>query len=1059
MGILCRSVPLFFTVVMCACTGHADITGGLLAHYPLDGGPAATGGTVLWPDGKHGQCADFQGGWIEVSSGLNPSHVTVAAWVKLRSTPGDEQVLLSKWYSPHSYVLEFYRGTSQIQMVAHTGESGSHAKATTGIPLGEWVHVAGTYDGQSIRVYVNGAEAADPTPFPGGLAASGATVVIGAHSISGDRNPLDGCLDDVRIYGRALSSTDVAELYDWSPPAVTNIVVSGPASVPENSVTDYSCTAHYDNGSSEDVTAEAAFTAPGAPSGTHFTNGNQLVAGPVAADTPVTVQADYQGLTDTTNVLIVAGSLMRIEVSGPEEMSAGETRSYTSMAYYDAGPPSDVTWDSSWSLDPEQDGLHVWPGGRLVATKTSETRETALKASYTEGNETRPGELEVTVLKAFTTWINCGAIQSGADHQLFLNASSDGPDGPAVTYRWDTDGDGQVDDAEGQMANVYVTGGSGSLLVRVLAEDSQERQATASVYVPLDDLPVGYEPASIPVADVNTSAYYNADGEMFTFDADRSTNGLLIVTHGLCGSGLDPWVTDMTAAMEGRLGGTVPNTLSYDWQEMSDPDAYTGSGDATCDCGNGGGSWCGEWWELDDFSEIRAYGLAHGQVLADWILENIQNGNVDTNAPIQIVGHSAGGFVATACATALEDAGMDVSELQITLLDTPFPVTDEIEDFAEAGGHVELVNTRFGCVKVIMYCAPPKCDRCPDSDPAGGVWKDWIEPPEDEEDPHGYAHEWYLDSITDPASSNGFHFSPFFTNGFHGAGDGQGSTALTGLALDGGARQPLATSPLCLTTFLAFGDVAQSNGSHVVTEAGNAGVYTNIALPVGAETLSYRYRFASPGDGDFLAVAWGTNEVLHIGLDTRVSRDGFATGYADILHLSGRTNNLIFKLTSRGDTNAVVVLSSVEVAVNDDPDGDGLLNGEEQALGTDPLAADTDGDGLDDLEESQGFHSDPLVPDTDGDGLDDGEEVAAGTSPTNAADCLRLVGARAATSGVEVAWSSASNRTYRLNRSGDMTRLRDDYSTVAAGVDATPPTNVWTDGAVVDAGFYWVEVE
>jgi hypothetical protein len=59
----------------------------------------------------------------------------------------------------------------------------------------------------------------------------------------------------------------------------------------------------------------------------------------------------------------------------------------------------------------------------------------------------------------------------------------------------------------------------------------------------------------------------------------------------------------------------------------------------------------------------------------------------------------------------------------------------------------------------------------------------------------------------------------------------------------------------------------------------------------------------------------------------------------------------------------------------EDSDGDGLINSQELALGTDPFLADTDGDGLSDGDEVGIYRTDPLNPDTDGDGLSDGEEV------------------------------------------------------------------------------------
>ena len=75
-------------------------------------------------------------------------------------------------------------------------------------------------------------------------------------------------------------------------------------------------------------------------------------------------------------------------------------------------------------------------------------------------------------------------------------------------------------------------------------------------------------------------------------------------------------------------------------------------------------------------------------------------------------------------------------------------------------------------------------------------------------------------------------------------------------------------------------------------------------------------------------------------------------------------------------------------AGTDDADGDTSTNQEEFAAGTDPLAGDTDGDGLTDKAEAEGAFgasvvTNPLNPDTDGDGLRDGWEVSNGLDPTD----------------------------------------------------------------------------
>jgi len=64
-----------------------------------------------------------------------------------------------------------------------------------------------------------------------------------------------------------------------------------------------------------------------------------------------------------------------------------------------------------------------------------------------------------------------------------------------------------------------------------------------------------------------------------------------------------------------------------------------------------------------------------------------------------------------------------------------------------------------------------------------------------------------------------------------------------------------------------------------------------------------------------------------------------------------------------------------------DSDGDGLMDGEEKRLGTDPNNPDTDGDGLTDRQEVRVYRADPLNADTDSDGYNDGEEVNNGYNP------------------------------------------------------------------------------
>ncbi len=72
-----------------------------------------------------------------------------------------------------------------------------------------------------------------------------------------------------------------------------------------------------------------------------------------------------------------------------------------------------------------------------------------------------------------------------------------------------------------------------------------------------------------------------------------------------------------------------------------------------------------------------------------------------------------------------------------------------------------------------------------------------------------------------------------------------------------------------------------------------------------------------------------------------------------------------------------------------DRDRDGLTDEQEATRGTNPDRADTDNDGLTDLEEIVTYKTDPTKADTDGDSFNDGQEVKAKYNPLGPGPCAR----------------------------------------------------------------------
>ena len=81
------------------------------------------------------------------------------------------------------------------------------ARATSRLPLNTWAHLATTYDGATVRVYVNGTQVASRA-VTGAMSASTNPLRIGGNTVWSEW--FRGLIDEVRVYDRALSPAEIA---------------------------------------------------------------------------------------------------------------------------------------------------------------------------------------------------------------------------------------------------------------------------------------------------------------------------------------------------------------------------------------------------------------------------------------------------------------------------------------------------------------------------------------------------------------------------------------------------------------------------------------------------------------------------------------------------------------------------------------------------------------------------------------------------------------------------------------------------------------------------------
>jgi chitodextrinase len=210
-----------YTNVATAITSEGPV-GGLVAAYAFNEGSGITvadasgngnNGAIAngtWTAaGKYGTALSFNGTNTTVtipdSASLHlGSAMTLEAWVDPTTVSSAFRDVI---YKPNdSYYLE---ATSNAGPPAGGGTFGGASAilyGPAGITANAWTHLAVTYDGATIRLYVNAAFVASQART-GAIAASTDPLQIGGDSLFGQF--FSGSIDEVRVYNTTLAQTDI----------------------------------------------------------------------------------------------------------------------------------------------------------------------------------------------------------------------------------------------------------------------------------------------------------------------------------------------------------------------------------------------------------------------------------------------------------------------------------------------------------------------------------------------------------------------------------------------------------------------------------------------------------------------------------------------------------------------------------------------------------------------------------------------------------------------------------------------------------------------------------
>ncbi|MDH3707642.1 MAG: hypothetical protein OES57_16365, partial [Acidimicrobiia bacterium] len=164
--------------------------------------------------GKAGLSQEFDGGAARLvgpPTNIDGSGVTLSTWVQPKSLSGSPRLVAKSdgLGTPAYELLIDTTGSPQVRARIELG--GTTYEAAGGVVTTGWHHLASTWDGTVLRVFVDGVAVAStpatgtPTPDP--------TVPLVLGNTAGATNPLEGRLDEVRVANVARDASWMATTF------------------------------------------------------------------------------------------------------------------------------------------------------------------------------------------------------------------------------------------------------------------------------------------------------------------------------------------------------------------------------------------------------------------------------------------------------------------------------------------------------------------------------------------------------------------------------------------------------------------------------------------------------------------------------------------------------------------------------------------------------------------------------------------------------------------------------------------------------------------------------
>jgi hypothetical protein len=192
--------------------GFDDGSGTTAADASGRGNTGTLNGATWTTAGKFGGALSFNGtsNWVTIPDNDTldlTTGMTMEAWVRPTAIGSAWRCVMLK-EQPGDLIYALYAGDSRGRAATDVFTSSDIGlSGTASTALNTWTHLAATYDGATLRLYVNGVQAASKA-VTGSIRSSTGALRIGGNNIW-TNEWFAGLIDEVRLYNRALTATEI----------------------------------------------------------------------------------------------------------------------------------------------------------------------------------------------------------------------------------------------------------------------------------------------------------------------------------------------------------------------------------------------------------------------------------------------------------------------------------------------------------------------------------------------------------------------------------------------------------------------------------------------------------------------------------------------------------------------------------------------------------------------------------------------------------------------------------------------------------------------------------